>query len=234
MDKVWTVYRFTFPNGKVYIGCTGKPLNVRCHPERYLPYMRVSEAFKEYPTGWKLEPLSIWHTARDGFDAEKAAIKAHDSMNPEKGYNTTSGGYGGQSGVKHTDEWKAENSRRMKGRKLKPETVEKMRAAMTGRKRPDLVGDKNGFTGKKHTAATLAKLSEIGKTKTFTDEIRKRMSEGHKGHKKYCPVICVETGKRYDTAKQAALDTGINVSCIRTVAHGKGYTAGGLHWQLVI
>ena len=234
MDKTWTVYRYTFPNGKVYIGCTSRPLSVRCKPSQYLSYMRVSEAFKEYPNGWKLETLSTWNTAREGFNAEKSAIKAHDSMNPEKGYNTTAGGYGGQSGMKHTDEWKAENSRRTKGHIPSEETRAKQRAALIGRKRLDLAGERNGFAGKKHTAKTLAKLSEVGKTKTFTDEIRRRMSEGHKGKKKYCPVICVETGKRYDTAKQAALDTGINVSCIRSVAHGNGYTAGGYHWQLAI
>ena len=231
---MWTVYRFTFPNGKVYIGCTEKPLNVRCKPERYMPYMRVSEAFKEYPNDWKLETLSIWQTAKEGFDAEKEAIKAHDSMNPEKGYNTTAGGYGGQLGMNHTEEWKAENSRRMKGHVPSEETRAKQRTAMTGRKRLDLAGDRNGFTRKKHTAETRAILSEVGRTKVFTDDIRRRMSEGHKGKKKYCPVICVETGKRYDTVKQASQETGINVSCITSVAHGKGYTAGGYHWQLAI
>lgn len=228
---MWEVYRFTFPNGKVYIGCTGQGIKVRCKPNNYTPSMPVSEAFKTFST-WKLEVLSRWSTMEEGHAAEIAAIAAHDSTNPEKGYNATKGGLG-SLGFLHTDEWKAENSRRMKGRKLSPEQIEKQRMKMLGRKRPDLAEQNNGFYGKKHDAKTLARLSEVGRTKKFTDEIRRHMSEGHKGVNKTA-VICIETGKRYETLRAASQDTGINYSCISAVARGHGYTAGGYHWKLAV
>lgn len=228
--KKWTVYRYTFPDGKVYIGCSCMPHN-RCRPEKYMT-QPVGKAFVEFGDSYKFDVLSEWATMEQGHAAEKAAIAEHDSANPDKGYNVTLGGYGAL-GVKHTDEWKAANAERMHNRPIKTETREKMRKIFAGRPRPDLAEQNNGFYGKKHDAKTLARISEVGRTKKFTDEIRRHMSEGHKG-KKNTAVICIETGKRYETLRAASQDTGINYSCISAVARGHGYTAGGYHWKLAV
>ena len=226
---MWKVYRFTFPNGKVYIGCTKMQLTHRCRPSGYST-QKVHEAFTEFGRDYKLEVLSEWATMEEGHAAEIDEIAKHNSTNPEKGYNVTQGGYGAL-GVPHTEEWKKANSERMKGRKMSEGTRAKMHELFVGKPRPDLAEDKNGFYGKKHNAEVLKRISEVGRTKKFTDEIRKHMSEGHKGIS-HTAVICVETGKQYRTLQEASKDTGINYSCISAVARGRGYTAGGFHWQL--
>lgn len=45
-------------------------------------------------------------------------------------------------------------------------------------------------------------------------------------------VLCVETGKMYDSAKDAQLSTGIKTS-ISAVCRGERKTAGGFHWKYV-
>ena len=232
MDQQWKVYRYTFPNGKVYIGCTGQPLKARCQPSNYHKGMPVHEAFAAFPRGsWKLDIISVWNTEQEGLSAEMREIEAHKSTNPEFGYNCTSGGKG-SLGTKHTDEWKTANAKRMQGRKLSDSTKERMRKHFKGMPRLDLAGSANGFYGKRHDESTLKRISEIGRSKHFSDEIRKHMSEGHRGKQRATPVFCVETGKTYNTLKAAEADTGIDSSCISAVAHGRGYTAGGFHWKL--
>lgn len=44
-------------------------------------------------------------------------------------------------------------------------------------------------------------------------------------------VICVETGKIYDSITQAAEDTGINGGNISSAVRGLIATAGGYHWE---
>ena len=58
---------------------------------------------------------------------------------------------------------------------------------------------------------------------------RKEQTENRRPQGK--PVICIETGKTYRTAKEAGQDVG----CLRTniveVLRGRGKTAAGLHWR---
>ena len=47
-------------------------------------------------------------------------------------------------------------------------------------------------------------------------------------------VVCVETGKVYENAKQAADDIGLSYSeTIYKCCKGKQKTAGGYHWEYV-
>lgn len=106
-------------------------------------------------------------------------------------YNSTSGG-DGASGYKHTDatrrkmsesskgriisvEQRKKISKTLKGRKLKPEVVEKMKLN---------TGDKNPFYGKNHTEETKKKISESKKGqlkgRIFSEEHRRKLSESAK------------------------------------------------------
>lgn len=46
-------------------------------------------------------------------------------------------------------------------------------------------------------------------------------------------VICLETGEKYNSTKQAARATKINQSNINQVALGNRITAGGYHWNFI-
>lgn len=47
-------------------------------------------------------------------------------------------------------------------------------------------------------------------------------------------IICVETGKVYTTAAQAAKDAGLAAASSITRAIDKGTRSGGYHWQRII
>ena len=47
------------------------------------------------------------------------------------------------------------------------------------------------------------------------------------------PMVCIETGKKYNNAYDAARKTGYSQSSINRCVNGKTKTAGGLHWLLI-
>lgn len=72
--------------------------------------------------------------------------------------------------------------------------------------------------------------------KHFSDEVRQKMSDKHadfKGgkHPRAKAVICVETGKVYDTITEASIDVGVSRSCIRDVCNGKQEMSAECHWK---
>jgi hypothetical protein len=46
-------------------------------------------------------------------------------------------------------------------------------------------------------------------------------------------IICIETGIVYESARAASKLTGVLCSSISNYLHGKQYTAGGYHWEIV-
>lgn len=97
-------------------------------------------------------------------------------------------------------------------------------------------GNNNPFYGKKHTEKYKARMSELAKGKVFSYETRKRMSRNRKGkcvgkdNVNARKVICLDTGKKYNTLKEASIDTGANQFKISDVCRGKRNKAGGLRW----
>lgn len=45
------------------------------------------------------------------------------------------------------------------------------------------------------------------------------------------PVVCVETGKTYESVIEAAKDTGTNRPSLSHALSGRNKTAGGFHWR---
>ena len=45
------------------------------------------------------------------------------------------------------------------------------------------------------------------------------------------PVLCVETGVRYESMREAAESVGVRASYICAVCNGRAKTAGGYHWR---
>ena len=92
----YTVYKLTDPNGKVYIGCTGRPVEKRWgYGWQYNKNSQIHRAFRKI--GWKnfkKEILCENLTKEGGSKLEKWFITYYDSTNPEKGYNRALGGLG--------------------------------------------------------------------------------------------------------------------------------------------
>ena len=90
----YTVYKLTDPEGKVYIGCTGKPVEQRwLGGSGYRRSVFYRESIQRH--GWKnmkKEILCEKLTKEGGEKLEKWFVEYYDSMNPEKGYNRITGG----------------------------------------------------------------------------------------------------------------------------------------------
>ena len=91
----YTVYKHTFPNGKVYIGMTSqKDLNRRWgNGSGYKTQRRMARAINKY--GWenvKHEIISCGLCKNDAEKLEIAKIKEYNSTDIRHGYNTDNGG----------------------------------------------------------------------------------------------------------------------------------------------
>ena len=95
MEKTYTIYKFTFSDGKVYIGQTSQQVEDRwCNGEGY----KGQDVYVPIVLdGWNNVKKEILHTGLTSEEAdklEKHYIKKFDSKN--KGYNRTDGGKGTQ------------------------------------------------------------------------------------------------------------------------------------------
>ena len=94
------IYKYTFPNGKVYIGQTINPVsrkNSHLNEKTGARNVAFWRAYKKYQT-YKYEVIeSIEDESREGLcdrlnDLEQKYIAEYQSTNPQYGYNLTSGG----------------------------------------------------------------------------------------------------------------------------------------------
>lgn len=140
-------------NGKVYIGQTTQPLvkrwMVHCCKGSACPY--IHRAIQKYgKENFTVEQIDV-ACDRDELDKkEQYWIDFYDSMNPEKGYNLTSGG-------DHP--------------KMSEETRKKISEAKKG--------EKNHIYGKHHSIETRKKMSAAHKGKRKSEEMRKKISGAH-------------------------------------------------------
>lgn len=88
----------------------------------------------------------------------------------------------------------------------------------------------------KHSEKTKALMSERRKGKglhEFSEEHKRKIREHHNGGAEKKKVVCVETGKIYESINDAARDVGISKkvisSCCRKIPHF--LTAKGYHWK---
>ena len=106
---------------------------------------------------------------------------------------------------------------------MSDETKEKISRAMKG---------KQNCLGRKLSAETKAKIAESNRRRIISETSKKKMSESHMG--KTCrKVLCVETGKVYESIKDASIAVNVDGSTISKCCRGKQKTAGGFHWQYV-
>lgn len=239
-DKKYTVYKHTSPDGRVYIGCTGDDPEIRWS-KGYPHNVEFSNDIDKI--GWdnfKHEVISSDMAEKDAYILEKELIHKHDATNPKRGYNKSVGGKI-NSGMVRSEEYKLKMSESLRGEKHPmygkhhtEETKRKMSESTSGEKHP--------MYGKHLKEETKKKLSESHKRENLSEEtlnkmrlarMGKSLSESTKrkliesNRKK---VMCVETGKIYDSVTPAASDVGCYGTNISAVLNGRINRAAGYHW----
>ena len=88
-----------------------------------------------------------------------------------------------------------------------------------------------GGSGRSHEQSkeTKQKISNSLKGRVFSEEHLAKINKTLKRKS----IICIETGIRYVSVSEAARQTGINRSNIKTAINGKRLSAGGYHWAVV-
>ena len=115
-------------------------------------------------------------------------------------------------------------------------------------------GENNPFYGKHHSEETKKKMSEANKGREFSKQHKEKLSEQAKNKigsknpfygkhhseesklrmgasKNSIPIICIETGQIYRSAKEAQRKTGISQGTISKCIKGEYKQAGGFHWK---
>ena len=221
---MYTVYKHTAPNGKVYIGITGrKPEQRWRNGEGYKNNPHFYSAIRKYT--WKNfdhEIVENGLTKQQACDLEIELIAKYDATNPRKGYNHSTGGEYGALGTHNSIEARRKMSEAHKGL---------------------MAGAKHWHYGQHWSEEAKRKMREAHKFQRVSEETKRKMSKSRKGkkpsnktinaaieaHKK--KVLCVETNKVYDSMEEASKKTKANRSKISDVCRGVRKTAGGYHWK---
>lgn len=243
---MWTVYKHTAPNGKVYIGITGNKVKNRWRNGHGYETQIFYRAIKKY--GWENinhEILFEGLTKKQAGEMEQHLIEKYDCIVP-KGYNKSKGGEipwnAGKKGLyKHTKE----TINKMKG---KTPWNKGKKVILSNEGRENIVNANKGRTpwnkGKHgvYSKETINKIIESGKKrkgekrKKLTLEQRKKLSESHKGlpSNRKKKVLCIELNKTFDSLEDARKHLGLKSSGhISQCCYGKRKTAGGYHWKYV-
>lgn len=182
---MYSIYKYTFPNGKIYIGKTKTSIEVRAGSNgiRYGTNTLVGRAIHKY--GWdnvKKEILYSNLSKEWANNLERLLIAQLNSTNRMVGYNLTNGGDGGTS-LGHTVSESTrkkigeKNSVSLKGRILPPEVRVKISIANTGHVVTDETRQKirTANLGKHHSEETRKKLSEYNCMRN--EETKQKISE---------------------------------------------------------
>ena len=195
----YCVYKHTAPNGKVYIGITSQDVLARWnHGNGYKNNKHFFSAIVKY--GWdniRHEILYDDLTKEDACKKEIELIEEHDSTNPNKGYNSSTGGECGT-----------------KGARLSEETRRKMSEARSG--------EKHFLYGKHPSDEAREKMREAKIGKRISAEHAKILRESRERS-----VMCIELNIVFPSAANAEKCTGVNATSICNVCKQRRKTAGG-------
>lgn len=216
MDKkIFTVYKHTTPNNKLYIGITSRRPQTRwANGFGYRNNEYFFNAISKY--GWdniKHEILFENLTEEEAKLMEQCYIALYDSINPKNGYNQTLGGEG-TLGYHMSQETKTKISNSKKrgyikenhpnyGKRLPLETRRKISNSNKGKKLSEETRRKISQNHSRHTLG-----------KHLSKETREKISKNHAnvkginnpGCKK---VVCVTTGEVFNYIREAALKYNI-------------------------
>jgi len=193
-------------NGKKYFGVTSqRPTHRWNNGKAYSSCSRFYEAIQKYGwDGFTHEVLKENLDEATAHEMEREYIKKYNTTDKRYGYNQSTGGCHGSTGVKLSDEQKRQISKRFKGKPLTEEHKKKISKANKGRKLSEeqrkMIGDR--MRGKKLSEETRRKISESNKGKRFSEETRRKISESKR--KIMRPVYCVETDTTYESTMRSS------------------------------
>ena len=203
----YTVYILTNKvNNKIYIGTTKRKLSVRFNNGR--GYEHQKDFYADiYKYGWDNFEQEIFAsnlTESEAFNMEKTLITKFREIDPDMLYNRDAGGKYG----KHCEDTKEIIRAANVGRVITEEAKEKIRAARAKQIfSPEVIEKRNAkLKGMKRSPETRKAISECKKKK----------------------ILCVETGKVYNSMTDASNDLHISLSCVsqqckNIIPHAKGY-----------
>lgn len=186
--STWTIYMYTFPNGKRYIGKTRRTMSKRKgNAETWSGYRNCTllwKAIQKYGVENIHEEIIV---SKEMSDADAAEIERHyielyrtnaNRYGTEYGYNLTDGGEG-VSGIKYTEEehlrrveQMRENGHKHQGVPLSAEHRKKLSEAKRGEKHP--------LYGKHMPESTKEKISKANSRENMSPETHLRRSASKK------------------------------------------------------
>lgn len=222
MDRKYMVYKYTSPDGKVYIGCTSEDMDTRWS-KGYCHNSDLRSDIKNFgKDNFKREILASDLTEGDAYSMEQELIHKYRAINSDSIYNISNGGKG-NPGYHHTHTEEAK-------RKIREDSLGRHHTEETKKKLSDTrKGDRNPMYGKHPSEETRRKLSESRKGRKHIHHNVKRNRTGTYRKR----VMCVETGKIYESVTKAAEDTDWSISYISSVCNGDRDTTGGYHWVYI-
>ena len=124
---MYKIYRYSFPDGKIYIGVTKNTVQYRkdCGYQHNKP---LTEAIRSI--GFKNVAIDILYETEDktlAFEEEKRLIAQYNACDPKYGYNVSYGGKNTFEGLKHSEQHKQKMSRLYKGKTWSEEEIQHMR-----------------------------------------------------------------------------------------------------------
>ena len=209
---MYSVYRYTFPDGKIYVGVTKNTVQYRkdCGYQHNKP---LTDAIRT--AGFKNVSVDILCKTQDeteAFEKERQFITALKSCNPTIGYNISSGGKATFEGRTHMELSKKKMSDSHKGKVFSDGHREKLRLANIGKHD----GEKNAMYGKPKSKECIEK-QYISHKKEMKTVIQMDL-DGN--------VIA-----EYDSMHRAEKATGVARNCIKACAIGKQRSSKGFMWK---
>ena len=206
----YCVYKHTSPSGKVYIGVTSLPPEKRWQRGRgYRNNPHFARAIERY--GWD----NIQHEIlADGLSQEQAEqmeielIAKYNATDKTHGYNID---HGGSTGPKHSPATREKIGKANRARVWTPEARAKVGASSKGRPQSE---------------ETRKKRSEAHRGRTHTEDAKEKIRAS-----KQKPVVCLDTGQRYQSVEAAAASIGASPSLVAAVCRGVHKTTHGLRFQ---
>lgn len=205
---MYSLYKLTFPNGKLYIGITSN-FNRRMSQHKHdatKKDLKLYRAINKY--GWnniKKEVVIFGLTRFEAMDMEKLLIAEQDLV--RAGYNTTPGG------ELISEHCHTEMIKRMSN----PEYREKCVRALKSKEK-----ERIAKLGSPETRA----LNSAAQKRRYLDGKCKLPNTSK-------PIICVETGIVYSSAAEAARAMNLNGRLIRRVASGERNHHNGFTFKFI-
>lgn len=205
------IYKITNKiNNKIYIGQTVRDLKERIQEHKRNKGCIMYKAFQKYGfENFNIEVIFETEDIEILNEKEKYYIKVFNSLTPN-GYNLCEGG-SNTKGYRHKEESKKKMSASKKGKYCKEE---------------------NHFYKKHHTEETKQKMRD----KFKDDEFYKKRCE-HLNKIRFIKkrkVLCVNTGKEFESIKAACLEYGIKDSThVSRVCRGKRKSCFGYVFKYV-